>query len=228
MHHIRPYRVFTLIEGQPLDRVARIPIPSRRGVGAVSLLETFVMIAAIRIVAARRVFEFGTFLGSTTLNLALNTPEEAQIFTLDLGEDHTSSARQHPDDVELTQIHLAAQKGLDFLGTSVCGKITTLSGDSTMFDFSPWKDSIDFVFIDGGHDLATVTSDTKSSLQMVRQDSPSCILWHDYRNPIYSALTYYLDEFSERSDLFHIEDTMLCAWFSNPAQSIRSHLLNRD
>jgi hypothetical protein len=228
MHHIRPYRIFTLIETPPSERIASVQIPPRRAAGGVTLLETFVMVAALRVVAARRVFEFGTFLGSTTLNLALNVSDDAEIFTLDLAENHAGTVNQHPADAELTQIHLASQKRLDFLGSSVCGKIITLSGDSTKFDFSRWKDSIDLVFVDGGHDLATVKSDTESALQMARKDRPSCILWHDYRNPNYGTSTSYLDELSQRLDIFHIEDTMLCAWFSDPAQSIRSHLLKRD
>ena len=225
MNHIRPYRMFTLIETPPSERIASVPIPSRRATGSVTLLETFLMVTALKLVAPRRVFEFGTFLGNTTLSLALNAPEEAEIFTLDLGEDHATTVKQHPEDVELTQIHLASQKRLDFLGTSIGCKITRLSGDSTKFDFSRWKDSVDFIFIDGGHDLATVKSDTENALQMARKDRQSCILWHDYRNPLYSALTYYLDELSERLDIFHVEETKLCAWFSDYAQSIRSRLL---
>jgi len=228
MHHIRPYKVFTLIDTPPLDRIIKVPIPSRHGPGPVMLLETFLIIAASRIVAARRIFEFGTFLGSTTLNLALNAPDDAEIFTLDLDEDHASTVIQHPADAEVTRVHLASQKKLDFLGSSVCRKITMLSGDSTEFDFSPWKDSIDLVFIDGGHDLTTVKADTESGLQMARRDHPACILWHDYRNPDYVTSTSYLDELSQRLDIFHIEETMLCLWFNAPAAWTRSRLLSRD
>lgn len=67
MRHIRPYKIFTLIDEPPRDRIVKIVIPSRRGVGGTSLLETLLIIAAIRIADARRVFEFGTFLGSNTL-----------------------------------------------------------------------------------------------------------------------------------------------------------------
>src|SRR3989440_12941891 len=58
MYDIRPYRVFTLIDAPtPGDRIVRIPIPARRGVGGVSLLETFLIIAASKIVGAKRIFE---------------------------------------------------------------------------------------------------------------------------------------------------------------------------
>jgi hypothetical protein len=68
MHEIRPYKLFTLIEAPPSERIAHVQIPPRRGAGGVSLLETFLIVAATQIVTARRIFEFGTFLGSTTLN----------------------------------------------------------------------------------------------------------------------------------------------------------------
>jgi hypothetical protein len=222
-----PYRVFASLEVPGPDRIASVQIPLPRA-GGVRLLETFVMVAAMRIVAARRVFEFRTLFGSTTLNLALNVPEEGEVFTLDLDEDQAAAAKQHPADVEFIRTHLASQSRLDFLGSAVSGKITALSGDSTKFDFRPWADSIDLVFIDGGHDVATAKSDTESALQMARKDRPSCTLWHDYRNWDYPGLTQYLEELSHRLDMFCVEDTMLCVWFNDSAESIRRRLSNNE
>ena len=79
MRHIRPYRIFTLIDASPQDRVVNVAMPSRRGLGGTSLLETMLIIASARIVEARRIFEIGTFLGSNTFNMALNLPEDAKI-----------------------------------------------------------------------------------------------------------------------------------------------------
>jgi hypothetical protein len=220
MHHIRPYKIFTLVEAAPMDRIVSVPLPSRRGTGGTSLLEAFLILAGIRAVNARRVFEFGTFLGINTLNMALNTPDDARIFTLDLDEQHAASAKQVAADAPLTQLHLAAQSALDFAGTPVAGKVTTLFGDSTTFDFSLFKESIDFSFIDGGHDLRTVKSDTENALEMAAKHSPSAIIWHDYRNREYPELTQYLDDLAGERDIFHVEDTILCAWFNDPGGSI--------
>lgn len=228
MHHIRPYQLFTLVDAPPFNRVARVQIPTRRAAGGVTLLETFVILAALRIVAAKRVFEFGTFFGSTTLNLALNIPEKGEVFTLDLDENHAVELEQDPADVGFTRTHLKSRNKLDFLGSEVSSKVTMLTGDSTKFDFTRWKDSIDLVFIDGGHDLATVRSDTENALRMTRQDVPSCILWHDYRNTDYLPLTNYLDELSRKTGLFHIEDTMLCIAFQGPSDRLKAHLLSGD
>ena len=220
MHHIRPYKLFTLVEALPRDRVVNVTLPSRRGLGGTSLLETMLILAGTRLVNARRVFEIGTFLGSNTLNMAMNIPDDGEIFTLDLDEQHATGVQQHSADAPLTQIHLASQSSLDFSGTAVAQKINTLIGNSTTFDFSAWKRSIDFVFIDGGHDYATVKSDTENAIKLTVLDKPSCIMWHDYRSWEYPALTCYLDEFSEEHQIFHIQDTTLCAWFNDPSDSI--------
>jgi predicted O-methyltransferase YrrM len=108
------------------------------------------IIAGTRIVDARRVFEIGTFLGSNTMNMALNLPVDASIFTLDLDAQHAAVSQQLPEDAPLTQLHLASESTLDFSGLpDVARKVTTLNGNSTTFDFSKWKRSIDFMFIDG-------------------------------------------------------------------------------
>jgi hypothetical protein len=225
MHRIRPYKLFTLIEAPAADRIVSVKIPHRRDL---KLLETFLLIAACRLVDARRLLEFGTFLGSTTLNLALNTPDTAEVLTFDLDQECAQEAQQHPADVPITQTHLASESSLDFLGSPVAGKIKALTGNSTTFNFSPWKQSIDMIFIDGGHDLTTVTSDTLNSMELVSKSRPSCIWWHDYGNPDYEDLSQYLNGLSERMDIFHIEDTMLCGWFNDPQNSIVPRLLTGE
>lgn len=224
MEHIRPYKLFALIESAPPDRAVNVTIPCRRGAGGTTLLETVLILAAIRIVKARRIFEFGTFLGSNTLNMALNTPPDAEIFTLDLDAPHAASADQDASDAVLTHLHLAVGSSLDFVGSPVSKKITTLFGDSTSFDFSQWTGTMDFQFIDGGHDLATVQSDTQNAFKMAAANRESCIVWHDYRSWDYPALTCYLDELANENQIFHIEDTKLCIWFNDPFASILPRL----
>jgi hypothetical protein len=224
MHHIRPYKLFTIIDGRSPERIVQAALPHGQAFGGLTLLETFLIIASTRIVSAKRVFEFGTFRGNTTLNLALNVPDDGEVLTLDLDRQHAEEAVQHAADAPLTQVHLASKASLDFMGRSASAKVRTLSGDSTKFDFSRWNGSVDCIFIDGGHDLDTVTSDTQNALEMASRTKPSCILWHDYGNLEYPDLTSYLDDLSSERDLFHIEDTMLCVWFNDPGNCILPRL----
>jgi hypothetical protein len=228
MNHIRPYRFFGLFDAPISERIAHVPIPNRRGSGGISLLEAFLLTAAVRIVDARRMFEFGTFLGSTTLILATNSPDDAVIFTLDLDDDSARGLNQDCYDEPLTGIHLAACLELDFAKSPARNKIRTLSGNSVTFDFSSWANSVDLVFVDGGHDVPTARADTKNALSIATRDKPSCILWHDYRNPEYPDLTVYLDELSREFDMFHIEDTKLCVAFSGPCEHLTNRLLVRE
>lgn len=226
MHNIRPYKLFRVLEAPPSERIVRTTLPYRRGGGSLTLLEMSVILAAAKIILPTQVFEIGTFLGNTTLNLALNIPDDSIIFTLDLDHQHAGKMKQDVADAPLTEIHLASKSSLDFIRSPVEGKIRTLTGDSTAFDFSPWYGSVELIFIDGGHDFATVKSDTENAFRMARKDKASCILWHDYRNRDYSGLTYYLDELSQQQQLVHIEDTMLCAWFNDPQNSIWPQMLS--
>jgi hypothetical protein len=226
MEHIRPYKLFTAYPKPAAERVVQTVLPSRRAAGGLTLLEVFTLIAASRVVEAKEVFEIGTFLGNTTLNLALNVPDDGTVFTLDLDAVSASKIEQDVADAPLTEIHLASKSSLDFAGTPVESKVRTLTGNSTTFDVSPWKEAIDLVFIDGGHDVATVEADSRKALEMARRDKASCVFWHDYRNRDYSGLTYYLDELSRELPIVHIEDTMLCGWFNDPQDEILPKLLS--
>jgi hypothetical protein len=227
MQHIRPYQLFALLDEPPARRVVNATIPYRRGAGSLTLLELFVALAASRIVGAKRIFEFGTFLGATTFNLALNLPADGEIFTLDLGATDARGLAQDGADAPLTRTHLSSTSCLDFLGSSISGKVKILTGNSTKFDFSRWTSTIDMAFIDGGHDLATVRSDTENSMRLVPKERLSCVLWHDYRNPAYDELTRYLDELSNQLEIAHIEDTMLCVWFNDSSGKLMPRLLKR-
>ncbi len=204
IEHIRPHKIFELA---PSSNVT-LPIPRRRGVdsGTLSLLENFLLIAAARSVGAKQIFEFGTCLGTTTLNLLMNT--DAKVLTLDLG---APIENQHPDDAVLTEIHLRGSR--DYSGTPYESRVEELTGDSTKFDYSSFVDSIDFVFVDGGHDFDTVKSDTENAFRLVKKNGPACIAWHDYGHPRYPEVTSFLDQFSAERTLFHVGDTMLCFWF---------------
>lgn len=224
MYHIRPYQIFGLVEKKPSDRVIQIQLPPRRGAGGTTLLETCILVAASHAVGAKRVFEFGTFLGSTTLNLALSTPDDGRVFSLDLDKHSLASAQQDPADAPLTQIHIAS-RNLDFMGNPVESKVTTHTGNSITFDFSPWHNSVDLSFIDGGHDLRTVRADTEHALEMSSQERASCIVWHDYGNVDYPDLTAYLDRLSEQMPIFHVEDTRICLWFNQAGADLQSRLM---
>lgn len=147
------------------------------------------------------VFEFGTFNGRTTLNLAANTPADAKIYTLDLpdaGETEFDVERRDKD------FHLEERSGSYFRGTVFSGKIEQLWCDSARFDETSLREQVDLVFVDGAHSFDYVRSDTTKALAMLRPGG--VILWHDYC-AWYPGVFEYLHELLPSYPLKHIEAT---------------------
>jgi len=138
----------------------------------------------------RAAFEFGTSDGRTTLNLAANSAVGARVHTLDLVRERL---------------------GERFRGTALERKITQLIGETSEFDFSPYFNSMDFVFIDAGHDYRHVRNDSLIALQLLR-DGKGTIVWHDY-SPSWSGVVEALHELflieSKLSGMRHIQGTAL-------------------
>jgi hypothetical protein len=230
MKHVRPQRIFDLLDEPPSERVVQWAIPFQQGTGGTTLLENMLLVAGLRIVKAKRVFEFGTFFGRTTFNLALNLPEDGELFTLELGEDEIGVVPQSDVNAACTKQRAEDPRPMDYHAHTCAKKITRLRGDSRKFDFSPYEYSIELVFVDGGHEVKTVIADTRSALHMVGActvahglvacSRPSCVIWHDYGNPNTLGVTAYLNEIN-LPGIVHIEDTLLCAWFSDPGMQAK-------
>jgi predicted O-methyltransferase YrrM len=122
-------------------------------------------------------FEIGTFDGRTTLNLAAHSRADARIYTLDLPRAHMDAAGL-PLAVHDRKYINKADSGARFHGTDVSGKIVQLYGDSAVFDFKPYRGTVDFLFIDGSHSYHYVLNDSWTALRLVR--GRGTILWHDY------------------------------------------------
>jgi hypothetical protein len=150
-----------------------------------------------RIVEPRRVFEIGTLHGYSALHFALNTPDDAEVFTLDLPRDAGPGTTLQTTIVD--DMHVAsslASRGRCFEGTAAAAKIRPLYGDSATFDFSPWHDAIDVFFIDGAHSYEYVRSDTERALECVRDGG--VIAWHDFGRTGVNGVSRWLIEMRRR------------------------------
>lgn len=132
-----------------------------------------------RVLRPRTVFEIGTLRGYTALHLALNTPEDAIIHTLDLPPTADVGPRLHTTTMDDAHIRSAARSTARvYEGTGVAGKIRPLYGDSARFDYGPFHGRVDLFFIDGAHSYDYVASDTRNALLCVR--AGGVIAWHDF------------------------------------------------
>lgn len=132
-----------------------------------------------RMLEPARIFEIGTHTGYTALHLALNSPADAEVLTLDLAPD--APPPRLPTTL-MDDWHVRGTRESHgapcFVGTPVEAKITRLFGDSATFDFSPWFDAVDLFFIDGAHSYEYVKSDTRKALACCREKG--AIVWHDF------------------------------------------------
>lgn len=147
--------------------------------GNVSLIELVVINKLLQQYKPNKIFEIGTFDGRTTLNLAANSPKDAIVYTLDLPQEEDDASLQSPAFIPDKSFVGKVVSGSRFRGTECENKIKQLIGDSATFNFSPYEESIDFLFIDGAHTYDYLLSDSEKAMKMLR-GGQGIILWHDY------------------------------------------------
>jgi predicted O-methyltransferase YrrM len=149
----------------------------------------------------RTLFEFGTFLGATTYNLARHSPDDAVVYTLDL-PPQTSTTQTSTTAFPLTHNERMyankAEIGSVYRRTPAAAKITQLTGDSALFDFSRYRGLIDFIVIDASHAYENCLNDSLRAVTM--RAAAGVIVWHDY--PRWPGVKSALDDLQRSSDLF--------------------------
>lgn len=164
-------------------------------------LADLVAVGAIcQAVRPRRVFEIGTFTGSTTLVIAKNTPAESEIFTLDLPEAEFAA---------ITGGRFTL--GGEFRHSPEAGKIRQMHGRSEMFDFAQYRDTVDLVFVDAVHTHEAVTRDTATALALLRPGG--VLIWDDYRwlpeHAECAGVTRAVNAFARTAACFQLAGTRL-------------------
>ena len=149
------------------------------------------------------IFEMGTFNGRTTLNLAMNAAHGAAVYTIDESEDDVIGSLYRNKDEETFP-----EKN----------RIVQLHGDTATFDFTPYVNKIDMVFIDGTHTYEGVLKDSEVALKLLK-DGKSVIIWHDYDfwDEPCDEVTEALNTLHSRNpqlNLLHIEGTSLVCMVS--------------
>jgi predicted O-methyltransferase YrrM len=186
--------------------------------GNVSGFELFALNSLVRKHSPGALFEFGTFKGRTTLNLAANSTPEARIYTLDLPHSKLQSLQYNLEQIEKKYVEKPVS-GEVFSQRPEALKITQLFGDSAKFDYTPFFNQIDFVFVDASHAYDYVVNDSQIALKLLR-NGRGVILWHDYGCPHWwPGVTRALDELQKNSkpfeNLVQIEGTSLACLIKN-------------
>jgi predicted O-methyltransferase YrrM len=161
-----------------------------------------------RFVNAKRVFEIGTYNGATAWCLARNLPG-AEVHTLDLPlEQDPTLAYGVSDAGNRIRFEQRAYEALPLAD----GRVTQHWGDSARFDFSPWRGSIDLVYVDGAHSHEYVRADSTTAFELVRESG--AIVWDDYWRRI-PGVAAALHELS--APLFRVTGTRLVVYLAPAA-----------
>lgn len=158
----------------------------------------------------KRILEIGTFDGNTTLQLALNSPGDSEVYTMDLPDD----VEQGKFNTQLADLKYISEKknlALKFKESSVSHKIKQIFADSAQYDFS-LLGGVDFVFIDGCHSYDYVKNDTEKIFKILNKKS--VVLWHDY-NIDWPGVWEYLHEISRCLPVVNLKGTSLALYIKN-------------
>jgi hypothetical protein len=193
-----------------LDRLTAQVLSPEPIDGNVSLLELLILCTVAKENNVKAAFEIGTFNGRTTLNLALNMPSEANVYTLDLPSENIGAAQGLLDKGDLHYVtnHTPGDLFQRFSNRGGA-RITQLLGDSASFDYTSYRGQQDLVFIDGAHSYDYVKRDTETALSLLR-DGKGFIFWHDYDACV--GVIEAVDELKAKHaeyDLVHIMGTKL-------------------
>jgi predicted O-methyltransferase YrrM len=170
--------------------------------GSMELDEIYSIALLARQLDPKYIFEFGTFIGVTTLQMALNTDTAAEIYTLNLSSTEVKTVFEIGNSEEERSLPVQ-QPGNRFEDKEISGKIKQLYGDSAAYDYSAYHNKMDFILVDASHEYDYVKSDTENSFRMIRQGGT--LIWHDYPNA--PGVYKYLNELAADMKIYHLKNT---------------------
>lgn len=135
------------------------------------------------------------------------------MYTLDLPRSQSlltkyalASVREYSDKTYIEK----TESGARYKGKVGSEKIVQLFGDSAAFDYSPYENKMDLVFVDGSHARSYTINDTEAALRMIK--SHGVIIWHDYAS-VWPDVTAVIDEYAAKrgrlTEMKRIEGTTL-------------------
>jgi predicted O-methyltransferase YrrM len=179
------------------DDVPVTIIDHRYILGGLAIQELVVLNRLARWLDPELVFEVGTFLGATTIQLAANTT--APVYTLDLPPANAGEAARE-------DVFRPERPGLLIADSPYEERITQLFGDSRTFNFSPFHRRVDLVFVDADHSYDAVRADSRRAVEML--SDRGAVVWHDYAQNE-PGVVRALEELGRELPLRHLRDSSL-------------------
>ncbi len=206
-----PVRKFVEIFPKCQHKPTSVQILTEEKSGGLTTLELCYLSSIVKCYPIRSIFEIGTFDGCAVTHMLLNSqvPDQCRIFTLDLPDKVDPNYSYDPENKEFLELRRPGY----YINRYTTGGISQLYGDSLTFDFSPYHDSMDLVFVDGNHNPPYIQKDTENALKMLK--SGGLLIWHDYFGVPGEAVADYLNRLSANLPLARIKDTCLAVYKKN-------------
>ncbi len=167
--------------------------------------ELIYLSAIIKFINAKNILEIGTFDGKTALNIAVNTPEDAKITTVDLPENWDGKMEIKIPEI-FNNVTDSSITGIQFKNNKKYSKkITSVYFDSAKLEYDKLNTPFDLVFIDGCHYYEYVKADSENAYKHTHHNG--VIVWHDYG--MIKDISRVVDEFSKKMDIKVIKGTRL-------------------
>jgi hypothetical protein len=167
--------------------------------------DLYAILRILRWLKPRRIFEIGTSAGITTAHMALNS--EAEIYTLDLPRELASDLNSYSAG-DLSLLKPRDQIGKAYQPFNHNGQVRQLFGDSRLFEFTPYRGSVDLVFVDGCHVFEGVLADSRNAFDLLA--NRGVVLWHDFAS--LRDVTRAVKQLAKQWPIYHIEDTCLAMY----------------
>lgn len=182
--------------------------------GNVSIEELCKICLITNFIKPKRVLEIGTYNGMTTLQIALNSPKDSIIYTLDLPDDVAAKLELSELDNHIVK-HFREKFGTttgSYFKDRNDVNIIQLLGDSSTFNYDSLDCKFDLIFIDAAHDYANKKIDTDNALGLINKGG--VILWHNFQDVTCPDVTKYLADISIDHKLYHLRNTSLAVYYN--------------
>lgn len=174
----------------------------------------------IAALAPARVFEFGTNWGVSTTLMALNTPPQTRLRTLDVCRE-MFSAEHLAADPELGMILSREHTGWQYRqNPALAGRVEQIFADSLSYEM-PAEPACDFVLVDACHQFEFVKKDTANALRCLAPGG--WMMWHDFYPDVssWTDVFRFVSGFAKtHPGVVHVTGTRIALWRSpGPGQT---------
>lgn len=219
---VKPRVVFRTVEehlGIPITMSLKIPSSE---IGSITMLEAAILCALLRLTLPDSVLEIGTYLGYSTRLFLDNTGASCKVTSIDLPA--TFEVNPNAASYSELDLHLDDIKNDEYLrlkqrvvGTPYISDIDHLDAERLQLVKADSRllipsqvaapRSVDFVFIDGGHDEDTVASDSNLASELVGVNG--VIVWHDFGSTIHHDVAAEIHAIAATRQIISVANTLL-------------------